>query len=293
MIFKAKKFILVFCILVIYFCVFAQENAEKETTEQIPQYEHILDASNALHLFSYKDENLEKLVLHALDDKAEHVVTYNSGSKLSRFFYSKDFELERVEKWNIGKKVSESSLLTVTYYNDSNGKVKSTYGNFAYDYQTQEFDIENNFLVESFFSQEGFLLEKNTYSIIGVDEENKLKVGGKNPKLDFPTRRENSFLYSYDSNNQIVQEEEIQLEYRTPQALRFFKQSSRKMVYQYNGEDFPSVTMFYEDNILRMRTVYKSQNDYTQYIYFSANSYVVVQYEKSQKISEQFFVEGE
>ena len=258
----------------------------------IPEYEHILDSSSRLHMFTYRDENLEHFAVHNSKKSNARSLIQHSGKKTKRFFYDDQLKLSCVELWNTGKKVADSSLENITYYFYSSDLLKTVYSKRDFYIESKEISLKEKKLLQSFYDVNGFLIEKNEYSILGVDEKHKIEVSDKYKELPFSVRREYSFFYKYDSAGQIVSEEEIHNEYRTESALRVNKTTSRKNIYEYLESNCPPVTTFYENNILRMKTIYSSQKDYFQNIYFDNNNYVKVQYKDGRKISEIFYIDG-
>lgn len=294
-------FIVFLCALGLY----AQENvqagsADGSSVEEksevkksvIPEYEHILDSSSRLHMFTYKDENLEHFAVHNSKKSGERSLIQHSGKKTKRFFYNEQLKLVCVELWNIEKKAADSSLEKITYYFYTTDIAKTKYSKRDFSIEVKEIALKDNKLFQFFYDVSGLLIEKNEYLIMGVDEKHKIEVSEKYKELPFPLRREYSFFYKYDSAGQIISEEEIHNEYRNEFALRINKTTTRKNVYEYVDSSCPPVTSFYENNILRMKTIYSSEKDYVQNIYFDSNNYVKVQIKDGRKISEVFYIDG-
>ncbi|MCQ2600338.1 MAG: hypothetical protein MJ184_03150 [Treponema sp.] len=267
---------------------------EKSETKKniIPEYEHILDSSSRLHLFTYKDENLEHFAVHNSNKSSGRSLIQHTGRKTKRFFYDDQLKLFCVELWNIEKKVADSSLEKITYYFYTTDIAKTKYSKRDFSIEVKEIALKDNKLFQFFYDVSGLLIEKNEYSIMGVDEKHKIEVSDKYREIPFSLRREYSFFYKYDSAGQIVSEEEIHNEYRTESALRVNKTTTRKNIYEYLDSNCPPVTTFYENNILRMKTIYSSEKDYVQNIYFDSNNYVKVQFKDGRKISEVFYIDG-
>lgn len=291
-----KLHILFFAVILCSLNLYAQQNNQEEKKAEtkknvIPEYEHILDSSSSLHMFTFKDENLEHLVLHQLKTSAQRSLIQTSKNKTKRYFYGDDLRLFCVENWMIGKKVSESYLEKITYYFYGDENSRTQYSNKKFDMESKEYNIKNNVITQIYY-ENGHIIEKNQYFIVGVTDEDKLSLTSTYKEIPFSIRREYSFFYSYDSAGQVIAEEEIHNEFRNNTTLRVDKTSVRKNIYEYLNADCPPVTTFYENNILRMKTIYSSEKDYVQNVYFDDNNYVKVQIKDGKKVSEIFYLDG-
>ncbi|MBQ0002028.1 MAG: hypothetical protein KBT21_00680, partial [Treponema sp.] len=113
------------------------------------------------------------------------------------------------------------------------------------------------------------------------------------PEYDKRMKLSYSYIYKYDEQERIVLDSVFHYEYRNLYSRKISKKSYRKNVYDYVRADCPPVTSFYENDVLRMKTVYTSKNDYVTFVYFDNNSYVKVEYKNTKKYSETFYVNQE
>lgn len=267
----------------------AAENVQEESEEVIqenkpeaivPSYQNYIDSSLNLHLNLYQDENLEYLILnsHSVDSK-KTVVLYSKG-KIKRYFYSEDYRLFSIEFWDCKDKVEESYLTKIIFYTYFNEE-----DNTKLSYYSEQYDLLKQSLVQSFFDKKNNLVEKNEFSFIGTDEktlcyENKYR---KN------RRKEYSFKYRYNSEDEIISEEEVHYIYRNGTSFFQIDVSNKKNIYEYLKPDCPPVTSFYENNVLRMKTVYTDDTSYVQNIYFDNGTIIKVEYFNGKKKSEKIY----
>lgn len=291
--FRFKKlicfFLFIFSILVL---LFADENPFVEKKTIVPSFEQIIDSSNQLHFYIWKDENLEHLVLNNSAKKNETKIIHNSAKKTTRLFYDSNHKLTCSEFWTIGKTSSESFLEKIIYYFYSDGNLHEELNMQTYFLETKEFDVKKKKYFQTFYDSQNKVLEKNEYSIIMKDENEKINFTKSYKEIDFPIRKDYSFFYKYDKDSNILQEEEIHQEYKTEFSMRPYKTNTRKNVYEYLENDCPPSISFYENSILRMKTVYSAQKDYIQNIYFDNQSYIRIQVVAGKRVSEIYYVNG-
>ncbi|MBQ0162389.1 MAG: hypothetical protein KBS84_04400, partial [Treponema sp.] len=174
-----------FCILLIVFScftLFAEKNSiytdtdkkedgtkDKDETK-IPEYESIIDESNRLHLFSYKDENLEYLTVNKSKTSDKRSVTVYSNDKVIRYFYDSDFYLSKIEKWKSGKTSADAVLEKVIFYEFTNKrKGIEVAEKLAYSKKVLEYNLIEKKLIENFYNESGLIFEKNEYDFIGTE----------------------------------------------------------------------------------------------------------------------------
>lgn len=258
--------------------------------EKIPQYESIIDESSRLHLFSYKDENLEYLTINNKKNDDKKTVTAFSKDRILRYFYDSDFYLSKIEVWKTGEKAKDSVLQKVLFYEFTNKRLKEDEVNQnSYSKKILEYDLIKQILTESYYNNQNLISEKKVYDYIEVEENSLLYK----PEYDKRMKLSYSYIYKYDEQERIVLDSVFHYEYRNLYSRKISKKSYRKNVYDYVRADCPPVKSFYENDVLRMKTVYTSKNDYVTFVYFDNNSYVKVEYKNTKKYSETFYVNQE
>lgn len=268
----------------------SEKKDDSKNEEKIPEYESIIDESNRLHLFSYKDENLEYLTVNNYKSSDKKTVTVYSNNKIIRYFYDSDFYLSKIEKWKSGKTSTDAVLENVILYEYAN-KIKNSEeaSQSAYSKKIIEYNLINKKMTESFFNSDGLIFEKNEFDFTGTEEKALLYK----EKYAEKKRISYSYIYKYDDQKRIVLDSVFHYEYKNEITKKVMKKSFRKNTYEYVRVDCPPVTSFYEDDVLRMKTVYTSNTDYIVFVYFDNNAYVQVEYKNSKKYSEIFYVNQE
>lgn len=294
-----------FCILLIVFScftLFAEKNSiytdtdkkedgtkDKDETK-IPEYESIIDESNRLHLFSYKDENLEYLTVNKSKASDKRSVTVYSNDKVIRYFYDSDFYLSKIEKWKSGKTSADAVLEKVIFYEFTNKRKGIEIAEkLAYSKKVLEYNLIEKKLIENFYDESGLIFEKNEYDFIGTEDKALIYK----PQFKNRTRISYSYVYKYDAAERIILDSVYHYEYKNNVTTKVLKKSFRKNVYYYTRVDCPPDVKFYEEDILRMATAYTSKNDYVTYVYFDHDVYVKAEYVNSRKRSETFYVNSE
>lgn len=263
---------------------------ESENKEKIPQYESIIDESNRLHLYSYKDENLEYLTINNKKADDKKIVTAFSKNRITRYFYDSDFYLSKIEIWQTGETAKDAVLQKVIFYEFTNKRKNEDEENKnSYSKKVLEYDLIKQIMTESYYNNESLVSEKKVYDFIDVEEKSLIYK----PEFTKRMKLSYSYIYKYDLQDRIIMDSVFHYEYKSLYSRKVIKKSYRKNVYDYVRVDCPPVTSFYENDVLRMKTVYTSNDDYVTYVYFDNNTYVKVEYRKTKKYSETFYVNQE
>ncbi|MGN0740921.1 MAG: hypothetical protein ACI4LX_12200 [Treponema sp.] len=257
------------------------ESAQEEFAVQKTLSESYIDSSSQLHLYYFKDEdeNQEFFCVNknALDSKK--VLTFYSGNKIRRCYYGSDFLPVCVELWKCGKKASDAFIQKICYYEyDLENKTQ-------FSRIKREYDLTGKKMQEIFYDDKNNIVLKKEYGFINREESALIHKAEykKNARLNYV------YSYKFDSAGRIVFEEENHYLYKNDESFKVQKTSSRKNLYSYVGADSLPIITFYEDNILRMKTVYSSQKNYMQYIYFDNDVMLKIQYINDKRRSETFY----
>lgn len=92
------------------------------------------------------------------------------------------------------------------------------------------------------------------------------------------------FTYEYDGEGRVLQERRQVFQMQGEKQKRVLSQRS---VNKYSGENL-SETSFYENSVLRIRTIYADGENYVQTTYFDGGFAVRDFYENGKKISSAF-----
>lgn len=279
-----KCFLFFFYLVVILSFSFSDGIVDKEKSEKndiVSEYSYYIDSSNRLHIHSYKDENLEILLLNQNNYKKGKTVTFVSNDKLYRFFYNDKLVLNLIEKWNVGKTSAETFLERIILYKEelleNEFKVKI------------EYDLINYKSIETVYNKNNLINSKTHFLYLIPSTQTKNNISYDKLK-SYKSRVESKIQIKYDSENRVIEEQEIVFKYANPDSLSASKIINKKNLYQYEKVGVPATLLYYEDNMLRMKTVYTEYNSYIQEIYFDIDSYIKITYDKGKKKNESLFI---
>ncbi len=214
-----------------------------------------LASNQNLRQFEYGAENLS---LNYLNDSSTEIVNANDDT-ITLTQYDENYHLIEKTVW----KNSKTSLEDMKMISRARYEYKKTESDWALDGVSEE-SFLGNIQVQTVYDQ-----DLNPISIKNYDTSSGSK------KLSKVINR------TYNKDRQITSEETIE----------YGKIESRKKnVFKYTTKaDFPDYD-FYEDGILRIRTIYKSNKDYSQEIFFDDDYRVLATYENNKKVLEQIFI---
>ncbi len=239
----------------------AEESAagEDSSADNLPQNEspserRYRDAEGRLRLFSYGTE------FFSVSGSSENRVLVSSqGTKMTRKAFDDMMRLVKKESWTVGQTSADAvkNRTDFFYYNDADMKPFSAV--------TETKDSRTEYL----YNEKGFIYSRTEYSI-GDDKSRRL---------------ETRTLWKYNGNNKIAEEEFTRFEY---DGSRQTGKSVRKELYDYKIPDCQPDYYYYEDNQLRMQTVYTDNDEYTTTLYFDENFTVTTVYNHGRRAKETF-----
>ncbi len=194
-----------------------------------------------------------------LDVKRHSIVSVNDDS-FSRTEYDGLYRMLERTVWKNGKSSSAISMQTRTRYTyaDSSARLPKFYG---------EENFKDNTYREVRYNRTGKPLEIVDYDVGAASN------GGAKRIL----RKKSS--YTYDVKDRLVIDS--QLENFTDGTSK-----STKNIYSYTAlSKLPDVS-YYEDNVLRIQTSYRSDSDYTQTVYFDGGFSISAEYQGGERILE-------
>ena len=182
------------------------------------------------------------------------VLTSIANGELQRRFYDEDFRLSKIEYWQIASSSAQSKMWRRrTYAFSAEGKVSEMHEN---DFDAQTASI-------TFFNLDGK---------IRSSRKNNLP-GGALDSFEI-------FTYEYDDESRVLQENRQVFRVQGGKQKRIL---SQRVVNKYSGEKL-SETSFYENSVLRIRTVYIDSENYVQTTYFDGGFAVRDFYENGAKV---------
>lgn len=185
-------------------------------------------------------------------------LTSISDGELQRRFYDENSRLYKIEYWHIAASSAQSKLWRRLEYDfGADGKISALREN--------DFDAFTSAL--TFFNSDG-----------------KTRSSRKNKLLDGKLDSFEIFTYEYDDEGRVLQERRQVFKMQGEKQKRVLSQRS---VNKYSG-DALFETSFYENSVLRIRTIFKDSENYVQTTYFDGGFVVRDFYENGRKISSAF-----
>ena len=214
----------------------------------------------------FKTSSQEIRMLETNDDifsaspsaQKSRALTSIADGELQRRFYDENLRLSKIEYWQIASSSAQSKMRRRLEYSfDADGKVS--------DRRENDFDAQ-------------------TASVTFFNADGKIRSSRKNNLLDGKLDSFEIFTYEYDGEGRVLQERRQIFRMQGEKQKRVLSQRS---VNKYSGESLVE-TSFYENSILRLRTVYTDSENYVQTTYFDGGVAVRDFYENGQKISSAF-----
>lgn len=182
------------------------------------------------------------------------VLTSIANGELQRRFYDEDFRLSKIEYWQIASSSAQSKMWRRrTYAFGAEGKVS--------EMRENDFDAQ-------------------TASITFFNPDGKIRSSRKNNLPGGALDSFEIFTYEYDGESRVLQENRQVFRVQGGKQKRVL---SQRIVNKYSGEKL-SETSFYENSVLRIRTVYTDSENYVQTTYFDGGFAVRDFYENGVKV---------
>lgn len=182
------------------------------------------------------------------------VLTSIANGELQRRFYDEDFRLSKIEYWQIASSSAQSKMWRRrTYAFGAEGKVS--------EMRENDFDAQ-------------------TASITFFNPDGKIRSSRKNNLPGGALDSFEIFTYEYDGESRVLQENRQVFRVQGGKQKRVL---SQRVVNKYSGEKL-SETSFYENSVLRIRTVYTDGENYVQTTYFDGGFAVRDFYENGAKV---------
>lgn len=215
------------------------------------------------HRFSFSSYQNEILETKSTDN--ETIVSFSSGTNLKRNFYDEQKRVVKIQKWFIkdfteSKKLSEELFF---YQENQNNPHMSTLS-------------ENDNYTKTYHNEESLPVSKEVYN----------QFANKKQRLDYINS------WKYDENKNVVEEKKVEYKYRKNREspISFFE---TKYIYQYHDNSaIPRDFDYYENNVLKMKTVYFSQFEYENQVFFENNYTVQTFYKNGTKVKDVFISNG-
>lgn len=231
----------------------AEEN-EAEIRDYVKNEVSIKD--NNLGYMEYGDE---KFIPQIVGENYILIHSYNEN--VSRNFYDKLFRCYKKESWKISSN-NEELLYTTNISFDDNSYIPKT--STTITKETKQHRL---------FNDKGQVKEEVNYII--YDNKEYIK---------------SSLKLKYNSDNKIIESNLTEYNYDGELYSKLLYTFNKKYIYKFNGDDIPADFDYYENNILKMRNRYSSEDTYTSRIYFNDGYSVLSYYQNNIPVKEVYSV---
>lgn len=233
------------------------------------------DSGGRLRRLVYGDEHFS---VHAQD--GGRTVTDSADGLIVRRHFDGDDRLTVQERFKIGADSRDLKLLSARTY--------AYYDGATLPYQMTEEITDGGKRTVTDYDENGFA--------VGRDCSHYEPVSGDAKQADDSPRlvQDKKIVWGYDDERRLVAEETTTYSYgKTATGREKVETDVVKKFYAYDGLGGakPDVSYF-ENEKLRMRTVYESENVYNEMMYFDGGFMVQVRYENGSKVREIVSVDG-
>lgn len=219
----------------------------------------VLTYDNKLGYMEYGDE---KLVPQIIGNN--YVLIHSFNENISREFYDEFFRCYKKEYWKITSGNEELlSTLNILYRGSSYIPLEKN-------------EISKTTRKSQIFNEKGQLIEEKKYSII--EEKEYIK---------------SSLSLKYNNDDKIKESLLTEYKYSTKNVSNLDYTFTKKYIYNYKNDDIPADFDYYENDIIKMKKEYFSDNTYTCQIYFDNGYSVTTYYKNNMPIKEIFSVDNE
>lgn len=228
----------------------------EERTESVA-VRQLRNSNQVLRLFSYDKEQF------VLEKNENSYVTINKyDKKLVRKFFDESLKLQKRETWKIGTSIDSSSLeISEDFTYNAEGKLSNSLVKNKNEYHKLDYD------------KNGLVTRSLNYKV----EEEKKEI------LSLST-------WNYDDKKRITQRSVTEYEYVN--GKRFVK-DSKKEEFSYKIEDGNPDYSYFENNELKLKTVYSALDDYITTMYFDGGFVIESYYKQNNKQKDLIFLNGE
>ena len=247
------------------------ENLENNFVEK-----RILDSENKLALFSFDNEILS---IQKRDDK--NIVISSDEKKTTRRFFDENNRVIKKEIWDISGSFKNSFLK----------KEENYFYEELKSYPKSATLFEENTKIELKYNEFGKVVSSEKYDYVpknkekeDLDKNNKKNVLDKGQNYVLT----NKTVFKYNDSGKITEKTFIEYSYVKQKVFS----SSKKDVYEYKIKDGLPDYYFYENDILRMKTIYFESDSYITTLYFDNNFVVESVYKNGNHTKDLFYSNG-
>ena len=240
----------------------------------------IFDSEQNLSLFSFNDEIL---AIQKRDNK--NILVSSDDKKTIRRFFDEKSRVYKKEIWDISGSFKNSYLKNEEhYFYDEEKTVPST-----------ATLLEENFKYKLTYNDTGKVVISEKYEYVPdskpVENETETKKSNVLDKGDNYILRSKT-NWKYNESGKIIEKLFSEYEYKKVNKTKKTLTSTKKDVYEYKIKDGMPDYYYYENDVLRMKTIYSSEDSYVTTFYFDGGFVVDSVYENANHTKDIFYSHG-
>ena len=240
----------------------------------------IFDSEQNLSLFSFNDEIL---AIQKRDNK-NILVSSNDKKTIRRFFDEKN-RVYKKEIWDISGSFQNSYLKNEEYYFYDEEKTVPSSATL----------LEENLKYKLTYNEAGKVVAGEKYEYIpdtkAAENEQKTKKSNVLDKGDNYILRSKT-NWKYNDEGKIIEKLFSEYEYKKVNKTKKTLTSTKKDVYEYKIKDGMPDYYYYENDVLRMKTIYSNEDSYVTTFYFDGGFVVDSVYDNATHTKDIFYSNG-
>lgn len=240
----------------------------------------IFDSEQNLSLFSFSDEIL---AIQKRDNK--NILVSSDDKKTIRRFFDEKSRVYKKEIWDISGSFQNSYLKNEElYFYDEEKTVPSS-----------ATLLEENFKYKLTYNETGKVVASEKYEYIpdtkAAENEQETKKSNVLDKGDNYILRSKT-NWKYNDEGKIIEKLFSEYEYKKVNKTKKTLTSTKKDVYEYKIKDVMPDYYYYENDVLRMKTIYSNEDSYVTTFYFDGGFVVDSVYENATHTKDIFYSNG-
>ena len=219
-----------------------------------PSEKRYKDAQGRLRLFAYDSERMSVFM-----NESSRVLVNYADDVAVRKQYDELMRLSKKELWHIASSSAESAKTSTEqfYYIDDNTLPFSSV------------ITTSDYRIEVLYDEAGRVYSQSRFFI---DENRRIP--------------DSKTIWRYTESGKITEELYMRFEYSDQKKTKHMGTVTRRDVYEYVSDGREPDYMYYENEKLRMKTIYTDDSSYTTTLYFDNDYTVVAEYASGRKIKE-------
>lgn len=238
-----------------------RKEAEESPSTEISR--HVKDSEERLAYFSYGEE-----VITVNTKDLDRTFVYSDKKKIIRKSFDAKMNLVKKETWKKSNSSDVSPETVQTFvYGEGTKPLSSTV-------------LSSDAKTELKYNESGKIIHSENYKLYKKDDKSKGRFY-KDSVTD----------WKYNDSGRILEKESIQYDYNKIYTTVTGK-SQKKEEYQYKVSESVPDYFYYEDKVLRLSTVYSSEESYVTTMNFEGGFVIESYYENGKRLKDIYYLNG-